>query len=238
MSSSSKKRCRNEACEGSMPTSSACSQLQPMWPLKAKVWLPGATKQSISGKRRRFAFAHISPENAALLHDRIAALLDAATELRILRLGGRFQTLARCVEQPAVKGAAQAALFEPAEGEVGATMRAVALDQAIAPLLVAKQHEVFAEQFYRTHRSRPLEFIEQRRRLPVHPHQSAAGVVRARARDQVVLFLAHHGALPHPKKACGGRRSQRIVRLLNKCSIIVARSRNFASDFHGQAQAT
>ena len=32
-----------------MPTSSACSQLQWMWPLNAKVWLSGATKQSISG---------------------------------------------------------------------------------------------------------------------------------------------------------------------------------------------
>ena len=48
-----------------------------------------------------------------------------------------------------MEGAAQAAVFEPAEGEIGAAMRAVALDQAVAALLVAKQHEVFAEQFHR-----------------------------------------------------------------------------------------
>ena len=111
-------------------------------------------------KGRRFAFAEIRPENAALLHDRISALLDAAAEFGILRLGRRLQALARCVEQPAVEGAAQAALFEPAEGEVGAAMRAVALDQAVAPLLVAKQHEVFAEQFDGAHRPRAFEFIE------------------------------------------------------------------------------
>ena len=32
-----------------MPTSSDCSQLQSIMPLKAKVWVEGATKQSKSG---------------------------------------------------------------------------------------------------------------------------------------------------------------------------------------------
>ena len=45
--------------------------------------------------------------------------------------------------------AAQAAVLEPAEGEVGAAMRAVAVDQAVAAVLVAEQHEIFAEQFDR-----------------------------------------------------------------------------------------
>ena len=87
----------------------------------------------------------------------------------------------------------EAAMLEPAEGEVGAAMGAVAVDQAVAAFLVAKQHQVFAEQFDRTHRTRPLQLIHQRRRLPVHPHQLAAGVLAAGAGDQVVRFLAHHG---------------------------------------------
>ena len=92
-----------------------------------------------------------------------------------------------------MEGAAQAAILEPAEGEVGAAMRAVAVDQAVASLFIAEQHEVFAEQFDRAHRPRSLQLIHQRRRLPVHPHQLAAGVLAAGAGNQVVRFLAHHG---------------------------------------------
>jgi hypothetical protein len=76
-----------------------------------------------------------------------------------------------------VEGAAQAAVLQPAEGEVGAAMRAVALDQAVAALLVAKQHQIFAEQFDRLDRARPLQLVDQRRRLPVHPHQFPARVL-------------------------------------------------------------
>ena len=92
-----------------------------------------------------------------------------------------------------MEGAAQAAILQPAEGEVGAAMRAVAVDQAVAALLVAKQHQVFAEQFDRPDRARALQLVHQRRRLPVHPHQLAAGIFRPGAGDQVVRFLAHHG---------------------------------------------
>ena len=72
-------------------------------------------------------------------------------------------------------------------------MRAMAIDQAVAALLVAEQHQIFAEQFDRPHRARALQLVHQRRRLPVHPHQLAAGVFRPGAGDQVVRFLAHHG---------------------------------------------
>ena len=66
-----------------------------------------------------------------------------------------------------MEGAAQAAMFEPAEGEVGAAMRAVAIDQAVASLLVAEQHQIFAEQFDGPDRPRALQLVDQRRRLPV-----------------------------------------------------------------------
>jgi hypothetical protein len=144
-------------------------------------------------KGRWLALAEISPENSAFLHDRISALLDALAQLRIFRLGRRLKTLAGGVEQPAVKGAAQAAIFQPPECEVGAAMRAMTLDQAITSVLVAKQHQVLTEQFDRAHRTRALQLIDQRRRLPVHPHQPSARVFCAGTGDQVVLFLAHHG---------------------------------------------
>src|SRR6185503_13946676 len=104
---------------------------------------------------RRLAFAEISPEDAALLDHGIGALPDALAQLGVLRLSRRFQALAGYIEQPAMEGAAQPDIFQAAEGKVGAAMRAVAVNQAVAALLVAKQHQVFAEQFDRPHRPRP-----------------------------------------------------------------------------------
>jgi len=92
-----------------------------------------------------------------------------------------------------VEGAAQTAIFQPPECEVGTAMRAMTLDQAETSVLVAKQHQILAEQFDRSHRPRPLQLVHQRRRLPVHPHQFPARLFRPRSGDQVVLFLAHHG---------------------------------------------
>src|SRR5712691_941293 len=106
-------------------------------------------------KRRRLAFAQISPENAALLDHRIGALGDVLAQHRILRLRRCFQALAGYVEQPAVKGATQTAVLETAECKVGAAMRAMAIDQAVTASLVAKQHQIFAEQLYGFDRPRP-----------------------------------------------------------------------------------
>ena len=144
-------------------------------------------------KRRRLAFAEIRPEDSALLDHGIRALLDALAQRRVFRLGGSFQALAGHVEQPAVERAAQAAVLKPPEGKVGAAMRAMAVDQAVTPLLVTKQHQILAEQFYGLDRARPLQLVDQRRRLPVHPHQFPARVLRPGPGYQVVLFLAHHG---------------------------------------------
>src|ERR1700722_4522113 len=87
-------------------------------------------------KGGRFAHAQIGPENAALLHDRIGALLDALAELGIRGFSRRLQALAGRIEQPALEGAAKAAMFKTAESEIGAAMRAVAFDQAITPRFI------------------------------------------------------------------------------------------------------
>ena len=125
--------------------------------LECKGVAVGSDKAVDLGKRGRGALAEIGPEDAALLDHGIRALLDALAQRRACRLGRRFQALARDVKQPAVKGAAQAAVFEPAEGKVGAAMRAVPLDQAVAVFFVAKQHEILAEQLYGLDRPRPLQ---------------------------------------------------------------------------------
>src|SRR5579863_7220631 len=94
-----------------------------------------------------------------------------------------------------MEGAAKPAIFKPPKREVSAAMGAVTINQAVTSLLVAKQHEIFAEQFDGAHRARPGQLIDQRRRLPIHPHQFAARIFRSRSGDQVVLFLAHHGGV-------------------------------------------
>ena len=145
-------------------------------------------------KRRRLARAHIGEQDAALLHHRIGLLPDVGAQVAALRLGRRLQALAVDVEQPAVEGAAQAAVLQPAIGEIGAAVRAGAVEQAVAALLVAEQHEVLAQQPDRL--DRPVgagELIDQRRRLPVAAHQRAGGRARPDAGDEIVLFLAEHG---------------------------------------------
>src|SRR6185437_10922731 len=132
----------------------------------------------------RFAFAEISPQDTAFLDDAIRALPDALAKRGVPWLGRSLEALAGHIEQPAVESAAQPAAFEPAEGEIGAAMCAVAIDQAVAALLVAKQHQILAEQFHRPHRPRPLQLIHQRRRLPIHPHQLPARILRADAGDR------------------------------------------------------
>ena len=94
--------------------------------------------------------------------------------------------------------ATQPAILQPAEREIGAAMRAMPLDQAVPALLIAKQHQILAEQFDGLDRTRAGQFIDQRRRLPVHPHQFPARRFGPGAGDQVVLFLAHHGGMSFP----------------------------------------
>ena len=99
-------------------------------------------------------------------------------------------------------------MFQPAEGEVGAAMRAMAIDQAVAAVLVAKQHQVFAEQFDRLTGRGPCSSSAsaagcQYIRISL-PHGSFAPVRVIRS----LGFLAHHGAFLYERK--------RIVLLLNK----------------------
>ena len=144
-------------------------------------------------KCRRLALAEIRPEDAALLDDGIGPLLDVLAERRARRFGGRFETLAGDIEQPAMKGAAKSAVFQPTEREVGAAMRTVAVHQTVTALLVTEENEVLAEQLDRPNRARPLQFVHQRCRLPVHAHQLAGRGRRTDPGNEIVLLLTHHG---------------------------------------------
>ena len=141
-------------------------------------------------KCRRLARAEIGPQDAALLDQRIGFLLEVGAEIAVVGLGGRLQDFAIDVEQPAVKRAAEPAVFEPPISEVGAAMRTTAADQPVAALVVRERDQVLAEQPHRLDRPVARQFIDQRGRLPVAPHQRARGSAGPGASNEIVLFRA------------------------------------------------
>ena len=145
------------------------------------------------GERRRLSFAEIRKDNAVLDHDRIGALADPLAEHRAFRLGGGLEARAVDIEQPAMEQAAQAAILEAAIGEIGAAMRAVAVEQTVPAALVAEQHEILAQHAHRLGRPFFGQLLGQRHRMPVMPHQGAALGARPDPRDQLVLLGRHHG---------------------------------------------
>src|SRR5262249_3896541 len=107
-------------------------------------------------------------------------------------LAGVREAWPGAVEQPAVEGAAYPAVLQPPEGEISTAVRTGAVEQAIAAVVVAEQDEAFAEKAHRLERAVVRQFIDQRGRLPVAPHQLAGGRARARSRQEIVLLGAQH----------------------------------------------
>jgi hypothetical protein len=106
------------------------------------------------------------------------------------------------IEQPAVEQAAQAAVFDAAIGEVGAAMRAVAIDHAERAGLVTEQDGILPQQADGLDRPVALQLLGQRGRLPVPAQQRAGRGARARPGHQVVLLGAHHRNAPSYYHQC------------------------------------
>ena len=119
------------------------------------------------GKCRRLLFTHPGKDDAVVFHYRVGGLADALVECGARRLAGLFQALSVFVEEPAVEGAAQAAILEPAKEQVGAAVTAVAADKAERALLVAEQDEPLAEQGDGPNRALLFQLLDKRHRLPV-----------------------------------------------------------------------
>ena len=108
---------------------------------------------------------------------------------------GVCRHLAVHVEQPAMKGAAQAAVFQPPVSEIGAAMRTMPADQSVTALVVLEGHEVLAHEPHRLDRPVAGQFVDQSGRLPVAPHQGAGSGAGSGAGDEIVLFGAQHRRL-------------------------------------------
>jgi hypothetical protein len=119
-------------------------------------------------------------------------LPDIGAEIAVIGLGRRLETFAVHIKQPAVKSAAQAAVFEPTVGEVGATMRTAAAEKAVTAFLVLEYHQVFAEQPHGLHRAIAGQLVDQCRRLPIAPHEVPRGRTGSGSGNEIVLLWTQH----------------------------------------------
>src|SRR4029453_6500326 len=96
-------------------------------------------------ERGRLSLTEIGEKDPALFNDRIRFLPYVGAQVTVIGLGRRLQAFAMDVEQPPVKRATQAAVFQSSVREIGAAMRTAATDQPIPSLLVPKNNHVFAK---------------------------------------------------------------------------------------------
>src|SRR6266850_386132 len=135
----------------------------------------GHQKEAIGWKRRRFARSHVGKDHSGALFDRIGLLTNRfAKTFATVHFSRHVDDLAVYVVEPPVIDAAQPAVFEPAVAQVRAAVRAVQIEQPELSLFIAKQHELFAEEFYGKGRRADGYFFRECRRLPVAAHQLAA----------------------------------------------------------------
>jgi hypothetical protein len=94
------------------------------------------------------------------------------------------------VDEPAVIVAADAFLLDETVGEVGAAVRAVAVEQAVVAREILEQHKVFAEQAHGLDRI-GVEFARAGNRHPVAAQQIAHWCAGTDAAQQFVLGGFH-----------------------------------------------
>src|SRR5262245_39596148 len=144
-------------------------------------------------KCRRLARSEIGEQDAALLHHWIGFLLDVSAEIAVVGLGRRLKALTVYVEQPAVEGTTQATILKPAICEIGTAVRTASANQTITAFVVLEDHKVFTEQPDGLHRSVARKLVDQRRRLPIAPHQATRRRPGSGPGDEIVLLRTQHG---------------------------------------------
>ena len=127
-------------------------------------------------------------------------MLNAIVQRAAFGLCRLLEALAGSIEQPTVKGAAQAAVFKPAEGKIRPAVAAMPPQKTVAAILVPKHDQVLTEETNRTQRAFAVEFLGQGNGLPIVSMNCASRRARTDLRDQLILFRAHHGRR-HPHRA-------------------------------------
>jgi hypothetical protein len=98
------------------------------------------------------------------------------------------------IKQPTVEGATQPPILDAAETEVGATMRAIVVEEAMAAFVIAEQDEGFAKQPDAGHWPYAVQLVDQGGRLPVATEQDTELGPRPGAGNQFVPFSTDHWA--------------------------------------------
>ena len=140
--------------------------------------------------------AHVGPQHAAALDERIGLQLDLLGVTGFDRFGRHVDALARIVEFPAVIGTAQPAFLVAAEPERRAAMRTEFVDQAIVAVGVAEGDEALGQDLHAHRRAIVLrQLLRQQGWQPVAAEQVAHRGSRSGLRHEIVLFPGQHLAL-------------------------------------------
>ena len=149
----------------------------------------GSSHELEIGDQRRGALAHIAPNDAAFVFNRIGGVAHFLAEFFVLGLGRLIQAVAFDIEQPAVIEAANAAVFDAAIGEIGAPMRAMEAGEAKPVLVIAKQHQLLGQNFDRHGIAADGHFLRRGNGLPIGAQQIAARRARPGPGYEIVLLL-------------------------------------------------
>jgi hypothetical protein len=144
---------------------------------------------------------HICPKQAGKFAYRIG--VDAAVVFHWPRVGrvlvGLLDAGTGLVHQPAVIAAADAGALDPAVGQVGAAVRAVAVDQPEPATQILVEHQIFAHQADRLDCNR-IELAGAADGHPVAAQQNAHRRTRADADEQFVLCGREQALAPVPSE--------------------------------------
>src|SRR5258707_3314441 len=96
-------------------------------------------------KGGRLAGAQVGEKDSALLDHGVRALPDVLAQAAAFGLGRRLQASAADIEQPAMEGAAQAAVLQPAIREIRTAVRAMAIGKTVPAFLVTKPTKILRQ---------------------------------------------------------------------------------------------
>jgi hypothetical protein len=74
-------------------------------------------------------------------------------------LTGLFDDAAANIVEPAVINTSESAVFDPSIAEIGTTMRAVQAQETGPPTIVAKQHQLLAQNIHPQRRTSRRQFL-------------------------------------------------------------------------------
>ncbi len=144
-------------------------------------------------RRLHLRRAHIGPQNAAALDQRIGLELDPLAEAAFLRLRRHLDALPGHVVFPAVIGTAQAGLLVAAEPQRHAAMGAELVDQPEPAVAVAERQQPLRQQLH-PHRRTIIagKLLGEQRRQPIAAEQPAARGAGTGLGQEIVLFFSQH----------------------------------------------